>query len=108
MRRDLILDDFIMACQAGRMTRKEKDQALWIMRVSSWTLENVTGVPTELRNKMKAASVFLQDEASAVPATIEPVTIIDAKKELDPIATFGLTAASDDDHTHTHNRGEPQ
>jgi len=100
MRRELILDDLIVACQTGLMTRKEKDQALWIMRVSSWTLENVTGVPTALVNKMKAASVFLQDESTVI-ATSEPVTIIDAKKELEPIATFGLTPASDDDRTHT-------
>jgi hypothetical protein len=104
LRRSLILDDFFLACSRGRMTHAEREQAIWIMGVTGWRLENVVGVPNVLVAKMQAASVFLRDESaergnSDVILTDAPVIKIDVEKEIKPVDTFGLTKSDDNDYT---------
>jgi hypothetical protein len=85
------------------MTKIERDKALWIMGATGWTLHNVVGIPTVLRDKMLAACPLLagnKDESAADECTETVATIIDPVKELKPIETFGLTPARDEQHTY--------
>jgi hypothetical protein len=81
MRKNLIFEDILLACQAGHMTTAEKNKALWIMRVSDWKLDNVVGIPTALVAKMRAASSFLNDDCDECEDASAPQTVIDAVKE---------------------------
>jgi hypothetical protein len=67
-RRDLIRSDLIQGCQDKRLTRREMDQALWILNAVDWKMENVVGVPTSLLDKIMSVCPLLGTKsAEAAP-----------------------------------------
>jgi hypothetical protein len=74
MRYALISSDLILAVQSGKITNREKQDVLWLLRNNNCRLDSHAIMLTELRNRVIAACPLLQDEAIEV----KPDTMLEA------------------------------
>jgi hypothetical protein len=70
MRYALISSDLILAVQSGKITNREKEDVLWLLRNNNCRLDSHAIMLTELRNRVIAACPLLQDDAHGVSADV--------------------------------------
>jgi len=64
MLRGLILSDLIQGCQDGRLTRTEKDRAIWLLNATDWKIQNVVGLPTDFLAKLLSVCPLLRPKSA--------------------------------------------
>lgn len=96
MRRSLIQSDLIQACADGRLSRKEKDSALWLLNaIRLEDFSTVVGIPTDLKAKLLQISPLLSSEGDALDGTAEEPRNTQGLRAVPPAMTFGFTPKPD-------------